>query len=405
MDFLESVNMAVKTLVANKLRSTLTMLGIIIGNGAVIATVGIGQGAQQFVAQQVQSLGTNLLFVIPGSPKAQSRPVLPPKTLVLGDAEAIVSQVPTVKAVAPQLNARERVIYRNGNLPTTVVGVTPDFPMVRNFAVATGRFVTDLDLQENSVVAVLGSEIATDLFGNADPIGEQVRIKNRSFLVVGVMAPKGSTFGRNEDDVVFVPLSTAASLIVGDTSPYGTLISFISVTVKDEESMKLAQFQIENLLRLRHKITDEDDFTVRNQKDLQQITGAVTGALTAMLSAVAGISLFVGGIGIMNIMLVSVTERTKEIGLRKAIGASPKDILVQFTIEAVILSVAGGLIGITLGTGGIVLVSVLSPFDAGISTAAIVLATGVSGAIGLLFGIVPAQRAAQLDPIAALRSE
>ncbi len=405
MNFVESVNMAVKTLVANKLRSTLTMLGIIIGNGAVIATIGVGQGAQQFVAQQVQSLGTNLLFVIPGSPKAQSRPVLPPKTLVLGDAEAIASQVPTVKAVAPQLNARERVIYRNGNLPTTVVGVTPEFPGVRNFQVAKGRFVTDLDLQENSLIAVLGSEVATDLFGNADPIGQQVRIKNRSFLVVGVMAPKGSTFGRNEDDVVFVPLSTVASLIVGDTSPYGTLISFISVTVKNEESMKLAQFQIENLLRLRHQITDEDDFTVRNQKDLQQITGAVTGALTAMLSAVAGISLFVGGIGIMNIMLVSVTERTKEIGLRKAIGASPNDILVQFTIEAVILSVAGGLIGIFIGTGGIVLVSVFSPFQAGISTTAILFASGVSGAIGLLFGIVPAQRAAKLDPIAALRTE
>ncbi|WP_017718854.1 ABC transporter permease [Kamptonema formosum] len=404
MDFAESVRMSVQTLVANKMRSGLTMLGIVIGNASVIAMLGLGEGAQRFVEAQVNSLGTNVLFVAPGSPKAQTRPVFRQETLVLADAEAISSQVPSVREVAPQLTGQERIAYRNKNSSPLLFGVTPAFLSVRKFDVGQGRFISDLDLKRNEQVIALGKDLAKKLFGEENPIGKSVRVKNVSLQVIGVMQPKGTTFGMNLDDTAFVPLTTMANRILGRTSPYGMKVSFISVSVRDEASMKAAEFQIANLLRLRHKITDEDDFTVRNQKDLQKTMGAITGALTAMLAAIAAISLLVGGIGIMNIMLVSVTERTKEIGLRKAIGASEQDILMQFMIEAVILSVAGGLIGTGIGVGGVLLAGKLTNLEAGISPVAIVLATGVSGGIGLFFGVVPARRAAQLDPIVALRS-
>lgn len=404
MDIFESISMAGKTLVANKLRSSLTMLGIIIGNASVIAMIGIGEGAQKFVSEQINSLGPNLLFIIPGSPDAQRRPVYPPQTLVLADAEAIASQIRDVKAVAPTLNSSELVSFRNKNVSASIVGTNPDFLSVRSFSVAKGRFISELDLKKNEQVAALGSEIAQQLFGDRNPIGEQIRIKNTSLRVIGVMAPKGSTFGDNQDMNVFVPLTTMANRIVGRTSPYGIQVTFISVSVKNEESMKRAQYQIENLLRLRHKITDEDDFTVRNQKDLMNIMGSITGALTLLLAATAAISLLVGGIGIMNIMLVSVTERTQEIGLRKAVGASEQDILLQFIIESVILSATGGLVGIALGIGGVLLIGTLTPLKAGVSLVAIALAVGVSGGIGLFFGVFPARQAAKLDPIVALRS-
>jgi len=242
------------------------------------------------------------------------------------------------------------------------------------------------------------------LFGNTPPIGQYIRIKNSTFQVIGVMQAKGSSFGDNQDMNVYLPLTTMANRIVGRTSPYGTKVTFISVSIKDETLMQAAQFQIENLLRLRHKITKEDDFTVRNQKDLMKTLGSITEALTLMLAFVAAISLFVGGIGIMNIMLVSVTERTKEIGLRKAIGASQQDILIQFMIESVILSAAGGAIGTGFGIGGVLLVGAFTPLQASVSPVAIALAVGVSGSIGLFFGIVPAKQAAKLDPIVALRS-
>ncbi len=269
---------------------------------------------------------------------------------------------------------------------------------------AQGRFIDELDLRRTQKVVALGSEIAEQLYGNVNPIGETLRIKNTSFRVVGVMEPKGSTFGTNLDDTVFMPITTMAAQISGQTSPYGLAVTFINVSVMDESQMRATQFQIENLLRLRHRITNEDDFTVRSQKDLQETTGAITGALTILLATVASISLIVGGIGIMNIMLVSVTERTQEIGLRKAIGASPSDILMQFTIEAVLLSVMGGMIGTGIGIAGVAAVGALTEFEAGLSPTAIVLATGVSGGIGLIFGVLPARRAAQLDPIVALRT-
>lgn len=404
MNLLESLQMSASTLLANKLRSSLTMLGIIIGNASVIGMVGIGEGVQTFVSDQVNSLGPNILFILPGSPEAQSRPVYPPQTLVLADAEAIATQVPSVEEVAPTLNSSDLISYRNKNASASVVGTTPEFLSVRSFDVARGRFLMDLDLKRQENVVALGSELAEKLFGNEDPLGKQVRLKNISLKVIGVMQPKGTSFGSNEDMNAFVPLTTMANRVVGRTSPYGIQVTFISVSIRDQDSMRAAQFQIENLLRLRHKITDEDDFTVRNQKDLMNILGRITGALTLLLASTAAISLFVGGIGIMNIMLVSVTERTQEIGLRKAIGASQQDILVQFMIEAVILAAAGGLVGTAVGVGGILLLGALTPLEAGVSGAAILLAVGVSGGIGLFFGVVPARRAAGLDPIVALRS-
>jgi putative ABC transport system permease protein len=404
MDLIESVKMAVKTLTANKLRSALTMLGIIIGNSSVIAMVGVGQGAQRLASEQFESLGPNVLFVSPGSRQTRNRTFDVPKTLVWDDAKAIASQVPTINEVAPQRQSQFPIVYRNLDTLSLVVGTTPEFLSVRSFDMAKGRFLSDQDLERNNQVVALGADVANRFFGNRDPIGETIRIRGITFQVIGVLQAKGAFLGNNQDDAAYIPLTTMASRLTGRTSPYGLELTFISMTARNRESIRAAEFQVSNLLRLRHKITDEDDFTVQTQKDILQIVGVITGGLTAMLAAIAGISLIVGGIGIMNIMLVSVTERTEEIGLRKAIGASQNDILAQFMIEAVILSAIGGLIGTGVGVGGIFLVSIATPLQASISPGAIAVAVGVSGAIGLFFGVVPARRAAQLDPIVALRS-
>ncbi|MBL1174061.1 ABC transporter permease [Pantanalinema sp. GBBB05] len=404
MDLVESSRMAVKTLTANKLRSTLTMLGIIIGNASVIAMIGIGQGAQKLASEQFESLGPNVLFVTPGSREARNRTFDLPRTLVLEDAKAIATQVPSINEVAAQRQSQLPVVYRNLNTNSLVVGTTPEFLSVRNFDMARGRFISNQDVERNTQVVALGSDVATRFFGNRDPIGEQIRIRGLSFQVIGVLRSKGAFLGNNQDDAVYIPITTQANRLAGQTSPYGLDLTFISISAKNEASIRAAEFQITNLLRLRHKITDRDDFTVQTQKDILNIVGTITGGLTAMLAAIAAISLLVGGIGIMNIMLVSVTERTQEIGLRKAIGASQQDILIQFIIEAVILSAAGGLMGTAIGVGGIMLVGAFTPLQAGISTGAIAIAVGVSGGIGLFFGVVPARQAAKLDPIVALRS-
>jgi len=405
MDFLESIKIATATLVANKLRSGLTMLGIIIGNASVIAMVGVGQGAQKFATEQFQTLGPDLLFIVPGNRETRQRTRADiPQTLVLSDSKAIANQVPSVKQVAPQLQSRQLVTYRNGNTMTLIVGTEPAFLTVRNFDVAQGRFISDLDVQRGNQVAILGSDVAERLFRGEDPVGKQIRIRNLGFTVMGVMQAKGTFLGTNQDDVIFIPITTMSSRVVGRTSPYGVALTFISATANDSDSMKTAQFQIANLLRLRHKINGEDDFTVRTQKDVLTIINTITGALTFMLAAIAAISLLVGGIGVMNIMLVSVTERTQEIGLRKAIGASQQDILIQFLIEAIILSAAGGVIGTLVGIGGILLVGAVTPMTMTVSPVAIVVSVSVSGSIGLFFGVVPARRAAKLDPIVALRS-
>jgi putative ABC transport system permease protein len=397
--------MAPKTLAANKLRSSLTMLGIIIGNASVISMVGIGQGAQRFVNDQLQTLGPNVLFVSPGNRQTRQLGGLDvPRTLVVSDAEAILEQVPSVVGVAPEFNTRGLINYRNRNTNGSIVGTTSQFLSVRSFDVAEGRFLSDQDQQRHSQVVVLGATLAERLFDDADPLGQQVRLRGSNFEVIGVLEVKGSNLGLNYDDAALIPITTLSSRIVGRTSPYGIEVSFIAVSARDQASMATAEFQVTNLLRLRHNITEDDDFFINSQDTLLNIADTITGALTLLLAAIAGISLLVGGIGIMNIMLVSVRERTQEIGLRKAIGASQTDILVQFMIEAVILSAAGGVIGTGLGAGAIVVISLTTPFQAGVSVTAVTMAVTVSGAIGLFFGVVPARQAAKLDPIVALRT-
>ena len=404
MDWLESGNMAVKTLTSNKLRTGLTMLGMIIGNASVIAMIGIGQGAQKLASEQFESLGPNVLFVTPGSPGARQRTTFLPRNLVWDDAKAIAAQVPSVASVAPQRQSQLSVTYGGKNRTTLIMGTTPEYLIVRDFDVAKGRFINNVDLERNTRVAILGSEVAEQFFEGKDPIGSKIRIRNTSFEVVGVLQAKGSFLGNNQDDAVYVPLTTTATLLTGRTSPFGLDLTFISVSAVNEASIPAAEFQITNLIRRRHKIITEDDFTVQTQKDILRIVGTITGGLTALLAAIAAVSLLVGGIGIMNIMLVSVSERTQEIGLRKAIGASEQDILMQFMIEAVMLSAAGGIVGTGVGIGGILLVAAFSPLQAVVSPVAITLAVTVSGTIGLVFGVFPARQAARLDPIVALRS-
>jgi putative ABC transport system permease protein len=404
VDLAESLKMATSTLLANKLRSSLTMLGIIIGNASVIAMVGIGQGTQKLAEEQFKSLGPNTLFILAGGPNSQQNRLGLPRTLVNADAQAIARQVPSVAAVSPQLQSSQPINYENKNSTSQVIGTTPSFLTVRSFEVTRGRFFSDKDGKNGSQVVVLGPDLAEKLFEGREPVGSKIRIKNTSFEVIGIMGAKGSSFGSNQDDAAYVPLTTMSRRLIGRSSPFGQEVSYISVAAKDADSIGAAEFQITNLLRRRHKIVNDDDFTVRNQKDALQIVGTITGALTLLLGAIAGISLLVGGIGVMNIMLVSVTERTQEIGLRKAIGATQGDIQGQFIIESVILSAAGGVVGTLIGVGAVLFVGAVTPLPAVVAPASIVLAVTVSGAIGLFFGVVPAKRAAKLDPIVALRS-
>lgn len=404
MDLRESFAMATRTLVAHRLRSFLTVLGIVIGNAAVIAMVGVGQAAQRYTAEQLASLGTNVLFVVPGREDARRRGIEPPATLTWEDAQAIATQVPTVRWVAPQINDSTLASFGNRTTPTTLIGTVPDFFRVQDFALQQGRFFQELDVQRQARVVVLGSDLAAKLFGDRSPVGERIRLRNLSFEVIGVLAPKGAFLGTNRDDAAYIPLTTMAYQLTGRRSPYGLTVAFIAVSARDETSVRAAQFQITNLLRRRHQIVDEDDFYIRTQKEAVAIAGNITGVLTILLAATAGISLLVGGIGIMNIMLVSVTERTQEIGLRKAVGATEGDILQQFLLEAMVLAVAGGVLGTLVGTAGVLGMGLVTPLQTRVSWEAVLLAVGVSGTIGLVFGVAPAQRAAQLDPIVALRS-
>lgn len=403
MNILESLKMSAKVLIAHKLRSSLTITGITIGSASVILMIGIGQGAKQLTTEQFKSLGPNVLFVSPGSENERQMTLNPPKTLVLKDAEAIASQVPTVAAVAPQINLRELITYGNRNTKQLVLGVTPEFLEVRNYQIAIGRFINAIDLKRNTSVVVLGSELAKRLFAEQNPLGKQIQIKNLRLEVIGVMEPKGTFLGTNQDETAYLPISTLTLKLRGQTSAYGISLTYISVSARDQNSIRAAKFQIENLLRLRHKIMGEDDFTVQTQQTILQTVNLVTNGLIVMLALIASISLLVGGIGVMNIMLVSVTERTPEIGLRKAIGATEKDILIQFLIESVLLSTVGGLLGTLIGVGGGLLISSLSSLAVIISPFVIALAVGTSGGIGLFFGVVPAQKAAKLEPIVALR--
>jgi putative ABC transport system permease protein len=404
MNILENFKMSTAMLAANKLQTSLTMLGIIMGNASVIATIGLGQGSQKLANEQLKSLGPNILFVMPGNQKSRQTTFNVPKTLVWEDAQAIASQVSTIKAVAPEINQRQLISYRNRNTNVTLVGTNSEYSSVRDFPVAIGRFINQIDLKRNQRVAVIGSEIAENLSLLRYPIGEKIRINNISFEIIGVMEPKGSFFGINQDESIIIPLTTMANQIVGQTSPHGVALSVIHIEAKSTDTVRAAKFQIENLLRLRHQITTEDDFGVRTSKQMMSIVKTITSGLTIMLVGIASISLIVGGIGVMNIMLVSVTERTPEIGLRKALGATQGDILIQFLIEAVIIAISGGVIGIMLGVSILVLVGLMFPLSPVIASETIFLSLGISGGIGLGFGVIPAQRAAKLDPIVALRS-
>jgi putative ABC transport system permease protein len=400
----ESVAMALHTLQTNRLRSLLTMLGIVIGNASVITLVGVGRGAQNLAESQLSNLGANVLFVVPGNNDTRRQGIQTPKTLVLEDARAIAEQVPSVRRVAPQITLSEVVQAGSLSANATVTGVTPEFLEVRSFEVAQGRFLNDADLRSARNVAVIGPDLREKLLPRGAAIGQRLRVRDQSFEVIGVLEPKGAVFGSNQDETVYVPLTTMVARLSGRDPTYGISLSFISVEARDEASTGAAAFQITNLLRQRHRILREDDFAVRSQKDAQQIVGTITGGLTLMLGAIGAVSLLVGGIGIMNIMLVSVSERTEEIGLRKALGARSDDVLTQFLVESLVLASLGGVIGSAVGVGTVALVAVFTPLPASISPLMVLSTAAVSGSIGLFFGVVPARRAARLDPIVALRS-
>ena len=416
MDLIEKLRLALRALSVNKLRSALTMLGIIIGVGAVITLLSVGQGVQNLITGQLQSIGTNLLFVVPGSLDASTGRASSGLTLSLSDAEAIADpfNVPDVAAVAPEVLGNTDVGYKKTTFRLSVSGVTPAYAVVRNRPVAIGNFIAEADVNGRTRVAVIGSRIAERFFDEAGvyPIGATLQINDIPFKVIGVLEERGGTGGPggNQDEVVMVPLTTAHERLFPryHNSRGEPMLSVIYAQVVAEDRMDAASTEIAELLRQRHDIRfqDEDDFTVINQRDLLSIFGQITGVLTIFLGAIAGISLLVGGIGIMNIMLVSVTERTREIGLRKAVGAKRRDILIQFLIESVVLSLIGGLLGIALGASGAIGISQLQDdLVAVVTPQSILLATGFSAAVGLFFGIYPATRASRLNPIEALRYE
>ena len=400
----EAFNMAGKTLVSNKLRSSLTMLGIIIGNASVITLVGLGRGAQTLAKNQLSNLGANVLFIVPGNNDTRRRGISFPKNLVLEDSIAINNQVPSVKKVAPQISANEIVQSNSKSLNISIAGVTPEFLDVRSFEVDEGRFISQSDVNSARSFVVIGPDLKEDFFKGNTVIGEKIRIKDHTYEIIGILKPKGAVFGSNQDKNAYIPLTTMVNRISGKDPTYGVSLSFISVEATSKNKTSAAKFQITNLLRQRHNIVRDDDFAVRSQEDALNIVTNITSGLTFLLAGIGAVSLIVGGIGIMNIMLVSVSERTEEIGLRKAIGAKQSDILIQFLFEALILSTIGGLVGTTTGLTGVFLLGVITPLPASVGITTTLSTMIISGSIGLIFGVLPAKRASKLDPIVALRS-
>ena len=400
----EAFKMASKTLVSNKLRSSLTMLGIIIGNASVITLVGLGRGAQTLAKNQLSNLGANVLFIVPGNNDTRRRGISFPKNLVLEDAIAINNQVPSIKKVAPQISANEIVQSNSKSLNISIAGITPEFLDVRSFKVDEGRFISESDVNSARSFVVIGPDLKEEFFKTKTVVGEKIRIKDHTYEIIGVLKPKGAVFGSNQDKNAYIPLTTMVNRISGKDPTYGISLSFISVEAINKNKTSAAKFQITNLLRQRHNITRDDDFAVRSQEDALNIVTNITSGLTFLLAGIGAVSLIVGGIGIMNIMLVSVSERTEEIGLRKAIGAKQSDILIQFLFEALILSTIGGLVGTTTGLTGVFLLGVITPLPASVGLITTLSTMIISGSIGLIFGVLPAKRASQLDPIVALRS-
>ncbi|CAI8009192.1 Macrolide export ATP-binding/permease protein MacB [Geodia barretti] len=394
---------------ANKLRSGLTLLGIVIGVGAVISLMAIGQGVQQSITSNIESLGSNLIFVQPGNSSQGGGAA----TLTLQDAYALDDPVfaPEVMAVAPEIRASGQVPAGRNNTFAQIVGVTPEYTDVRNFPVENGSFITEGHLANNSQVAVLGQTINETLFGNRDPLGQPIRINGRQFEVIGLLKSKGSGFFGNFDNQILVPITTAYYRISSQRTTHGDIgVDSINVQMPDIDAMDSGMRQVATVLRLRHHITGEDDFIITNQRDTIETLEETTNTFVVFLAAIAGISLLVGGIGIMNIMLVSVTERTREIGIRKAMGAKRRDILLQFVSEATLLSLGGGAAGVIIGAAVARLLNGRpllgnNPMQTAFSWDIAILALGVSAIIGLFFGIYPAVRAARLHPIEALRYE
>lgn len=406
MNIRDSLRTAFRGLVANKLRSLLTMLGIMIGVGAVVAMISIGAGSSALVVGQIQQLGSNLLIVMPGS--AEAGPGGPRQaegtmtSLKYEDALAIKREVTSVKAISPEYQSQSQVIYGNQNISTSIQGVTTNYEDVHNFHALYGSFISTQDEKLEARVAVLGQNVVADLFGKDNPIGKTIKVKNVPFRVIGIMEYKGQSGFQNLDDVILIPLSTAQDRLFGVDN-----LRMIYTQIKSENQMDQASSEISAVLLNRHKIDDptEADFNIRSQAEILSTVTQIMGTLTILLGGIAAISLLVGGIGIMNIMLVSVTERTREIGLRKALGAKRKDILAQFLIESLILSLFGGSIGIFLGMIGSAVIANIGGWPSLVTLNSILLAFLFSAGIGIFFGVYPARRASLLNPIEALRFE
>jgi putative ABC transport system permease protein len=403
-----TLRISFRALKVNKMRSALTMLGIIIGVGAVIAMLAVGTGASKRIAEQISSMGSNLLIILPGATTSGgvrmgggTQP-----TLTMADAEAIQKESLFVSDVAPILNGVAQVIYGHQNWSTGVVGTTPSMLTVRDWLVAAGRSFSDQDVKSATKVCLLGQTVVDNLFGDMSPVGQVIRIKKVPFTVIGVLSMKGqSAQGQDQDDTIYVPVTTAQKKLFGTTFP--GMVRIIMVKAKSTQDLPAAEKQINDLLKQRHRIgpKQENDFTVRNLTQIMQTAEQSTKVMALLLGAIASVSLLVGGIGIMNIMLVSVTERTREIGIRMAIGAKTWDIRLQFIIEALTLSLIGGVAGIIVGISGSKILSMLAGWSTIVSPFSILIAFGFSGLVGIFFGFYPAYKASLLDPIEALRYE
>ena len=408
MNFLMTLRIAFKALGRNKMRSSLTMLGIIIGVGAVIAMIAIGSGAKARIQEQIASMGSNLLIVLSGSATSGGfrwgSGSVP--TLTVEDAKAIANELSAVKYAAPVLQGVAQIVFGNQNWATVTYATTPEALLIRDWPIVNGRSFSQSDIDGAAKVCLLGQTVAENLFGEMDPVGQVVRIKKFPFTVVGILADKGqTTWGQDQDDVVYVPLTTGQRLLFGQQFP--GMVRSISVQATDADTLRLAEDQITQLLRQRHRIrpTQDNDFTVRNLSEAFSTAEESARVMSILLGAIASISLLVGGIGIMNIMLVSVTERTREIGIRMAVGARGRDILWQFLVEALVLSLLGGIIGIILGVGASQIISDIFKWPTLVSIKALLLSFSFSGGVGIFFGFYPARKAAQMDPIEALRFE
>nr|WP_258165127.1 ABC transporter permease [Syntrophus aciditrophicus] len=390
------------------MRSALTMLGIIIGVGAVIAMLAVGTGAGEKISGQISTMGSNLIMVLPGSTTSGGLRMGAGtvQTLTMADAEAILKECPAVLEVAPTLNGGAQVVYGNQNWSTVIHGTTPGILTVRDWTLTSGRSFTEQDIRSATKVAILGQTVADNLFGGMEPVGQIIRIKKVPFTVIGLLELKGqSPMGQDQDDIIYIPLTTAQKKIFGTSFP--GMVRSIMVKAASAEDLEAAEGQVTELLRQRHRITDrqENDFTVRNLTQLMQVAEESSRIMTLLLGAIASVSLLVGGIGIMNIMLVSVTERTREIGIRMAVGAKTWDIRLQFIIEALTLSLTGGITGIILGVAASKILSAAAGWPTIVSPLSIFLAFGFSGLVGIFFGFYPAYKASLLNPIEALRYE